>query len=465
MEKTRLWELWLQLTPPERRQMALWVASPFFNQQANLVLLAEYLNQCIKVQQPPDTQVVFARIFPNQPYHDPKMRVLNSDLLALTERYLIWQEQERQQQEAVLLSAAYRRRGLERHFQAAMREARHSVQQQAYRHADYYECQQSIAWEQYQFSVIRHRTEVLNLQENSDLMDTVFVLRKLRLACLMLSHQAVFSTQYQMGVLLDTVLVHAEHHAPANPSISLYYDCYCFLKGMPDAALHFARFRETLQAHQSCFPTDELRTLFLLAINYGIKRINETRPEWLSNTLELYRSALDLQLLLENGHLSRHAFNNICAIALRLSEMDWTEQFILQYKNKLERPYREAAASLNLARLAYQRRDFATALLHLQRSDYSDLINNLMAKTLLLKIYYETHAFDSLESHLASMQNYIRRHTSIGYHRTNFTKIIHYTKALMQLLPNDKATKVQLRQQIEAEPVLSEKVWFLAQLT
>jgi hypothetical protein len=248
------------------------------------------------------------------------------------------------------------------------------------------------------------------------------------------------------------------------PAVGLYYFCYKFQTDLPGAETHFEKFRELLRNHAEAFPPDELRALYLLAINFGIKKINQSAEGWLRATLDLYQGALQRKLLLENGQISRFAFNNIIAIALRVGELDWVERFILEHKSLLERQWREATASLGLARVAYARRDFKTALLNLQRSDYKDLINNLTAKTLQLKIFYEAGEFDLLENHLKGMKNFIKRHTSIGYHRTNYGLIVAYTQQLMGLDFKKKETVEALRTAIVAEAILTEKDWLLEML-
>ena len=114
--------------------------------------------------------------------------------------------------------------------------------------------------------------------------------------------------------------------------------------------------------------------------------------------------------------------------------------------------------------MAYARKDYSSALHHLQRSDYKDTINNMVAKIYQLKIYYETDELDLLNSHLASLKNYIRRHTAIGYHRTNYTRIVHYTEQLMALHFNNPKAVAALREKVEAEKILTEKEWFLEML-
>lgn len=470
MEKTLLYEAFSTLTASELREFGKFVRSPFFNTKPQPMALYEYMVRCRDKEEMPDASEAWAAI---QPFPDTSakgkvpgvgLRLASSALLALLEKYWMYREKfEDADRAKIRLAAAYRKRGLSKHFHITLREARASRERLPWRHADYYHDLNLLEWEQYQYDTSAKRTESLNIQSMSDLMDVAFICRKLRLACASLSHKAVFKTEYRIG-LLDAILTHAEAEQLTEiPAIGLYFHCYKFLTD-PASDAHFEKFRAMLFAHAGLFPPEELRSFYLLAINFGVKKINESAEGWLRTTLDLYKSALERDLLLENGLLSRFAFNNIAAIALRTGEVDWTEQFIHQYKPRLERQWREATAVLNLARVAYARRDYKTALLNLQRSDYKDLINNLIAKTLQLKIYYETAEYALLESHLSSMQNFIRRHTAIGYHRTNYSRIVHYTRQLMSLNFNNPKAVAALREQIEKEEVLTEKEWLLEML-
>lgn len=463
MEKTMLWEAFSALSAAERKSFGQFVQSPFFNTRQSSIELFAYLDACRRTGQIPKDTAAAARL--QKEVGGLKMRQAHSALLALLEHFLAYQEKfEDTGRAQIRLAAAYRKRNLDKHFTITLREARQNRASQAWRHADYYHDLNLIEWEQYQFDSSSKRTETFNLQATSDQMDTAFMSRKLRLACLVASHQAVFRAEYQIG-LLQPVLELAQQAEWADiPAIGLYYYCYQFQTDLAAAEQHFERFRQLLSAHAEVFPPDELRTLYLLAINFGIKKINQSAEGWLRATLDLYQGALSRDLLLENGRISRFAFNNIVAVALRLGELDWVERFILEHKNLLERQWREATASLGLARVAYARKDFKTALLNLQRSDYKDLINNLTAKTLQLKIFYEASEFDLLENHLSSMKNFIRRHTSIGYHRTNYGKIVSYTQQLVALDWRNKVEVSALRNALREEEILTEKKWFLEML-
>lgn len=466
MENTLLFEAFATLGNTELREFGKFVRSPFFNTKPQPVALFDYLLRCREAGAAPQTAAAREAIGADgtRSPDDVMLRLANSALLNLLEKYWMYREKfEDTDRAKIRLAAVYRKRGLHKHFQITLREARASRERRPWRHADYYHDLNLLEWERYLYDTSAKRTESLNLQSLSDLMDTAFIVRKLRLACASLSHRAVFKTDYRVG-LIKPILTHIEaEHMTGIPAIGLYYHCYKFLtEPTPDA--HFERFRSLLFEHAGLFPDDELRSFYLLAINFGVKKINESAEGWLRATFDLYKNALERDLLLENGVLSRFAFNNIVAIALHTGEVDWAERFILQYKPRLERQWREATAVLNLGRVAYARRDYKTALLNLQRSDYKDLINNLIAKTLQLKIYYETAEYSLLESHLSSMQNFIRRHTAIGYHRTNYSRIVHYTRQLMTLRFNDPKAVAALRQQIEKEEILTEREWLLEML-
>lgn len=457
MEKTLLWEAFFALSPAEVREFGKFVRSPFFNTRASLVDWFDYLVDCLT-----NPQALLA--VPPQFGTGQNQRLAQSALLALLEKYLLYKEIFQEEARGkIRLAAAYRKRPLSRHFQITLREARQSLEKQPWRHADYYHNLHLAEWEQYQFDTTQKRTESLNIQATSDHMDTAFIARKLRLACLAVSHQAVYKTHYQIG-LLDSVLEASEQMQDV-PAVGLYFHCYRFLtEPFEQGEVHFSHFNQMLATGANAFPKEELRTLYLLAINFGIKKLNESRPGWLQATLSLYKAALDLDLLLENGQISRFAFTNMVAIAIRAGEADWAEHFILEYSPKLERSWRDATASLSLARVAYARKDFESALMQLQRSDYKDTINNMIAKIYQLKIYYETDEHDLLESHLASLKNYVRRHTAIGYHRTNYTRIIYFTEQLMALRFNNAKAVAALREKIRNEKILTEKEWFLEML-
>ncbi|MBK7937036.1 MAG: hypothetical protein IPJ82_08040 [Lewinellaceae bacterium] len=466
LENAVLWQTFTALTHLERKFVGQWLQSPFFCRREQPRILFEYLLNCLESGVIPTTELACGHLFgPENKSGLPGLRLVMSELLSQIEHFLVYKEKfEPEQDFHIRLAAAYRKRGLDKHFHQSLRSARVQWSRQSFRHAEYFDAQADMEYELYQHLSADRRTEALNLQALSDQTDTAYIARKLRQACMALSHQTVYNAEYRFG-LLDAVLdyVHRSESLQRIPAVALYYYCYTFLTN-PDGAGYFLRFKIQLLDQQDQLPVDELRNLHLLAINFCIRKINQSDPAYPREALDLYQSALKAGLLLENGLLSHFAYNNIVAIALKVGETDWAETFIHEFKPVLEKKHREASFHLNLARVEYKRENHRSSLLHLQQADYKDLINNLIAKTLQAKIYYETDEFDALDAHLQSMQTFIRRQRVIGYHKTNYLNIIRFVRRLMKLSPGNRQDRELLRQQIEAEVVLTEKEWLLQQV-
>ena len=247
------------------------------------------------------------------------------------------------------------------------------------------------------------------------------------------------------------------------PALSVYLACLDMLRE-PETEAHFQHFKSLLLQEGQAFQDDETRGLFLWALNYCVRRINQNDRRYFPEALELYKVGLEKAYLLEDGLLSRFTYHNIVAVGLSSGDTDWVEHFIYSYRNALERTYRDSSFSFNLARLEFARAQYDQVLQLLQRANYRDPLLNLGAKTLLLKTYYELDEYDLLSAHLAAMENYIRRKRVIGYHRNNYRNILRYTDQLLKVNPYDRAAVGQMAAAVQQEKYLTEKDWFLKHL-
>jgi hypothetical protein len=285
--------------------------------------------------------------------------------------------------------------------------------------------------------------------------------------CLLLSHQAVYKKDYDTG-LLDSILHYLSEKTEllTIPAIRIYYYCFLALKE-PTQVAHFELFRKGILEFAQLFEAADIRDLYLMATNYCIKKHNDGDENFARQGLELYKKALSEGFLLENNILSRFTYRNIVTWGLLFKEFDWTEDFIQNYRNRLERSYRDSMFSFCSARLEYSRKNYKAAMLLLQKAEYRDTLLALAAKTILMKIYYELDEFEALDAQLSSMRAYLKRNRVLGYHKTNYLNIINYTKKISESVTlniGKSAARQALREAIEKENILTEKEWLLAQL-
>lgn len=466
MEKSRLVLAFNSLSPGELKQFTAFVDSPFFNKNQQLVQLCNFLIQWKKSSAKSlEKEAIYQAILPGSPYQDQKIRLAMSGLLKLLEQFMVYNNlTENETLQRIKLVECYRKLNLNKHFQRAHRDAQKALEKQTFRNADFYNYSYLLKWEEYLYTSANHRSQPLNLQAISDNFDQAFLSLKLRQSCFAIAHQAVYKAEYQLGLLTEVLRYIEANNLLETPAISLYYYCY-FALTKPQEEKYFQTLKAQIFAFGHHFPATEIRDLYLLAINYCIKRLNEGNTSYFREGLDLYKKGLDTSILMQNDQLSRFTYNNIVAMGLRTKEYDWTEQFIHQYKDFLEKGYRENTFAFNLARLEYERKNYYEALGHLQKAEYKDLLNNLIAKTLMLKIYFELGEIKLLQSHLDAMKIFIRRKRVIGYHKKNYLNLVSYTQKILNVNYYDKKAVKALQQQLETEEVLTDRNWLLDQLS
>jgi hypothetical protein len=465
MQDSRLNALLRTLSRTEQRELRKVATSPFFNQRQDVPDLLDLLLSCINDNQPlPDKAEAHRQLYgPDLAFDDHRVRMTMSFLLKIAEQYLVHTAFFADEVKIkTKLAEVYRRRNLTKHFDRTMREAQEMQAQSPHRNAEFFRDDYHVQMEQYRFAASGSRTAAHNLQAITDNLDTAYFAQKLRQACLLLSHQAVYKTDYQFG-MLDEVLAHVENQQLLGiPAIAVYYFCYRALTE-PEQPDHFHQLKKLLVEECEKFPPHEIADLYLLAINYCIRHYNLGNPAYVADEFDLYREGLKRSYFLNNGTLSRFTYRNVVTVGLKLKAFDWMENFVNEFKENLEPKHRESMYSFNLARLAYERRQLGDALQFLQKSEYADLLLNLAAKALMLKIFFETGELDALDSHLSAMQKFIRRKKIMGYHRENYLNLAVFTKKLMET--HEKVALAALRAEIEGAKVVAEKEWLLAKVT
>ena len=445
----------------EFREFGKFVRSPFFNLREDVAQLWEALSPHLaQPEKLPPKQVLFEKIYGEGAFFDDHaLRMCMSFLGKAVEAFFIQKNfQNNPVRAQIHLASEYRNRGLDQFFSKKQQENRALLDAAPHRNADHLADLYSMKLESFLAAAAQKRTEALPFQEVHDTFELAFLAQKLRQACVALSHQAVFRTDYDFGILPEALAYIERRDLVGEVAIGVYYYAFRMLSGGAGA---YADFSAALAKNLAFFPENEQRELLLHAINHCIKQYNDGNQSFLAEELIWYKKGLESRVLLSNGVLSRFTYRNVATLALVLKDFEWAEDFIQNFKNSLEPSQREANFSFNMARLEYERKNYRTALGLLQQSDYEDTLLALAAKTVLLKIFYETNEMDVLDSHLDAMQAFIRRHKEVGYHAENYRQLVRFVKMLTALPPGATLEKQKLRQEIEETKAVAEKNWLL----
>ena len=334
-----------------------------------------------------------------------------------------------------------------------------------WRDTSYLERKRDLAWEEYQLEVAERPSGDLYLRELISLTDIAYYSRKLRQVCLLVAQQSVYRVDYveDLEQSLSFLPLLQERGLLELPAIGVYYYGYLLFKDSGDAS-HFSRFKTLLLAHAAQFHPSERRELILMAINFCVRKLNQGDRNFFQEVFELYKAGLEQETLLENSQLSRFTYHNVVIAGLNVKEYDWVREFIFQYKAALEDAYQEASFQYNLARWEFETGDLASAQERLLQAHFSDILLNLSAKTISLKIYFQQSEFDLLQAHIHAMNKFIRRNKVIGYHKQNYLNLLRYTTKLINLNPYDRSDRERLKQEVQSVNPLTERQWILSQL-
>ncbi|MFQ5447278.1 MAG: hypothetical protein ACE5FF_10110 [Saprospiraceae bacterium] len=467
MKKTHLVSVLRTFDKKEVRELRKWLGSPAHNVRQDVRDLFEYLvaGNRLFSERLLEKEKVHAAIYPGRTFSDAEMRQVIHFLFKAVESFLLHNEMLKDEvRSQAMLAKVYRQRQLPKLFQKAMDTARKIQEQQPYRNDRYFENEYILQHENYNYLSGLGRSVPLNLQEVSRSNDIAWLINKLQVSCIMLSHQKVFKTDYNM-FLLDDVLTRLEGNPVLleNPAIAINYYSYKALSDSENEE-HFQKLKGHIDRHGHLFPPHEIRNTYLLAINYCIGRLNTGVLAYVREAFDLYRQGLAKNIFLENGTLSRFTFRNIVAIGLQLGEYDWVEHFIHAYSPFLDEKHRDSFVQFNLGHLFFEKKDYEKSMRLIAQLDHDDILILLVAKTMLLKMYYELDEISALESLLGSMRTYLQRKKIMGYHKANYKNIIRYTKKLLRVAPYSKDQKEKLKAEIAGANPLTERQWLLEQV-
>jgi hypothetical protein len=547
MKESQLMQTFSCLTLKDRRNLRLFVHSPFHNTRADVIRLFDYLDthwenpkrdftketvfKAVNVQRnaipleqntqrnniPLHKKAVYTE---GSLFDAKKLNYTLSFLDNLIRNYLVINQLEDEKTERdVLLQKAFTARGSDKLAEKSLAQARQYFEEQQVQNAAAHFHDFRLHRAHYDRASRRERSDDTGLQASSDAFTDFAAAEILRQGCSMLTQQAFSKRVYQLPLLdavlgfvelkiknyelkigadstlktaknavytegssLELKIKNYELKTPQNAvytegspleseiwnlkskAVLAYFHAYQSLSKDDDAVAQYAHFQELrtiLEHNWQQFPADEMHGLYLLAINFCIKKINRGDRQFEREVLGIYKIGLENRLLFENNQLSPYTYKNAMMAALKVGEMAWASQFLDDYKPFLASNDREMIYKYNKALYFFRNNDYNSAMQLLQTVNLKEVLFNLDARRLLARIYFELKENTALDSLIDNSKIYLHRQKDIGYHREMY---LNFFKVLENLLKTDPKKRDILRGPIEATKYLAEREWLLSKL-
>lgn len=465
MQDSLLIKVIQQLSKRDVREIRKLIQSPYFNQRTDLLPLFNYLVDTKAA--PPEyhsPQQLFEIAYPQETFHLPRLRHLMTYLLNAIKSYFAIEEARSEQVDWQLsLVRALRKRKLNKLYQQEFSKLQQLQERQQLRNTQYHFRNYLLHKENYEYTFRSSRSRDIPLQQLTDELSTFYVADILHQSCSILTHKTVWKKDYDIQMLEAVLQKVDQGYYLDSPSVAIYYHSYRALSDL-DTVHHFEQLKILITEHWQQFPPGETRDIYQLAINYCIRQLNRGEQQFIREAFELYRSGLEKKVLLEDGLLAGLNYKNILRLGIALKEYEWAEQFLERYKPLLPKAERENTYRYNMAYYHFQKREYEQTMQLLQEVEFRDVFNNLDARRMLLRIYFELGEYNALESLLDSFKTYISRLKGIGYHKENYLNLIRFVRRMLRGNLRQPAFREQLKVEVQQTQALAERDWLLDQL-
>ncbi len=269
----------------ELNRLRKYLLSPFFNENEKVVLLFDLLNQQLRtapevIQRKEGwydfSHLAWKKIFQNKAYNDTKFRRLCSDLNQLAQDFIGYKEYETQpitRYNHIL--KALNGRGLNKHFLSIERQTRNIDQKSIYRNASSFLENFKLEHERHDYlerNAARHSFKG-NQVAADFFLDCFYWSNKLKMHSESLNNRTILNIEDKIQFVDELLENVAGSRLIEVPSIAIYYHIIMAFQA-EDTEKHFQALIELIDKHNELFPQTELRSIYIFAQNYCIRKIN-----------------------------------------------------------------------------------------------------------------------------------------------------------------------------------------------
>jgi hypothetical protein len=468
MRDSKLVQTLLQLDKAERSRFRKFLSSPFFNSDANLLAIHDFIEYYLikKPEDIPDKQILWKKVFKGALYDDTRLRKYFSDILKLLNQFLSF---EFNQSDPIIhdlsLLETINHRKLTGLANSSMKNARAHLAANPIQNAQTFLQRYRLEKNYYEILKIEDNRKIRsNLDDINANLDIFYFSEKLRLFCTALPSFMVAAHEYDLSFQEEILAIIEKKRFDHVPTVMVYFKLLRLFIDPSDEDNYFS-LRQSISENSFLFPKNELTEIYSNIINYATNQINKGNSKFSHDLFNFYKEVISQNILLEDQSFSPWHFRNIVVIGLRLKEFSWIEEFINNYAPLLPENQRENALIFNMALLYFYQKKYDLVIRKLQSVEYDDYTYNLNSKNILICTYYESQETEALFFLLDSFRAFLNRNPNIPEKRKDYYRnFISFTKKLAKLAPRDEKSRVKLTTDVQQSENVASKNWLLEKL-
>lgn len=455
----RLEEYYRIFSEAEKREFRRFLLSPYFNRQEELIKLHDYFSNGVDAL---TKAHAWQAVFGKRGYEEKKFRYMVSDLINAAEEF-VYYESIRQNRPAYISSvndfytsreATLNKTSLEGHLKKPQRVRLLNSSLYLEKHFESELLEEIHTESRKEYS--RYITETRTGRAGG--LDAFYVIEKLRQMCQVANDNNVFGLQLSVFFEKEIKQIARLQELKSNPLV-LAYSAVCeMLRTQAGESYH--QLKETIGEYGYEIDRYNMAELFTYARNFCIARVNSGKTTFFKELFDLYEQGLEQGILLVNGEINQQNYKNIVTTALRTGQYEWAEDFIQEYRYRLNKTVRDNAFNYNMANYLFHAKRFDKVPQYLQKVQLSDLFYGLDARSLMIKCFYETDEREAFMNAYQSFRVFVQRKKNVStQHRRNYLNFLALAKKLMNLQARNKKAIEKLNYEIENAKAIADKTW------
>lgn len=447
LHTNRLYQTLRYLDSAEHKRLHKFLLSPYFNQSKLLVNLHQALLPWLeKDAERFDREAVWNYLYGKEKtYEDVLFRKLCSDLISLVKLFITHESLD---ESGITLLAKIAERRIEPLYSVS-KEVESRIPENSFISNEYLK---RFFYEQNLFIIKKYDEKIkdvaLNVEEMSKNLDIFYLVEKLKIFKLAYAQGKLMKYEYQLSLIDEIEHMASAFIAKGVGEVALYY--YAFAITIRDKQDDYYNFKSYLEKYLDLLPKDEAIDLFDAAMNYCTGKINQGQNQFMQEYFSMMEKAISKGLFIVNNEIKIWRFNNFVVTGLLAGKIDWTEDFINNYKDFLPETNRENTYTFNLARVYRYQKKYSEVIRLLQGVEYEDTAYNRISKAMLLISYYELDERAVLSNFLNTFQIFLTRQKKVPKARQiGYLNLIKYTRRLLRIRTDDKAAIEKLRTELD----------------
>lgn len=465
LKNSKLSDMLEGISNEEYKKFGLFLSSPYFNKSRTMQQLY-YIFKKYRVNNRTGSltrKTIYNELYPGKRYNDVLLRKQLSDFTKLTGEFLIDVEAkiETAKTKNLLLSSLIKR-NIQRPAGQALNELEKFYEFAQEKDNNYYYNRLQTGRLAFSYSGSGLHSPEEQISELSKRLDHYYLSLKLLFYYDILNLKLHYNKSIQFDMWgFDEIVKYIEKNKQEIESdhISIYAD-YLSVKMLLEPAenKHYEKLRSYIDKNKSRFVRQELEKFYVYLYNHSIYRLNRG---FVKGNGELYDiiKTIDREDIPIWKFFAFHIFYiNAVTNASRAGEYEWIESFVKRRKEYIPPAFREETHNLAMANLYFTKKEYSEAMKYLVNVDYPNYSYYLMAKDMLIKIYWERSEPEGVLSTIEAMRKFLQRKELIPQRlHESYTNFINCVSRMVE--PEQKDSDYEIQKLLKKEMIYADKVW------